>query len=167
MTINAPRILLILAVIAGLGAAAPALGEKPPRYQYDQSFDFSKLHTFDITIHESKQREGEMATTVVPKLVQLLEDLLTAKGYAIDTAKPDFILEWDTAVAPDMNSDSYAGHAMAAKGLLALRTKQPGQEEPFWIGSDVADVNGRITADKAWKKVDHAARRILDGFPPK
>jgi hypothetical protein len=108
-----------------------------------------------------------MAITVVPKLVKLLEDLLIEKGYSIDTAKPDFVLEWDTAVAPDLNSDSWAGHAQAAKGLLALRTKQPGQEEPFWIGSDIADVNGRITPDKAWKKVDRAARRILAGFPPK
>jgi hypothetical protein len=147
--------------------AAPARADKPPRYQYDQAFDFGKLHTFDIRIDESKQREGEMAATVVPKLVKLLEDLLIAKGYSIETEHPDFVLEWDTMVAADTSSVSWSGHGEIAKGMLALRMRQPAQQEPFWIGADFADISGKITPDKAWKKVDRAGRRILEGFPPK
>jgi hypothetical protein len=144
----------------------PASAEKPPRYKFDQGFDFKKLRTFDIRIDESKQREGEMAESVVPKFVALLEELLIAKGYTIDSAQPDFVLEWDTMVADDMSSISWSGHGEIAKGVLALRMAEAGQQEPFWIGADSAELTGRITADKAWKKVDRAARRILAGFPP-
>ena len=160
------KALLGLAFTVAALAAAPALAEKPPRYQFDKSFDFTKLHKFDIRIDESKQREGAFAESIVPKFVMLLEDLLIAKGYSIDTEKPDFVVEWDTMVADDMSEISWSGHGEIAKGMLALRMNEPAQQEPFWIGADMADITGRITQDKAWKKVDRAARRILAGFPP-
>lgn len=158
--------LLCVAVSIAVIAGAPAAAEKPPRYQFDKSFDFTKLHTFDIRIDESKQREGAFAESVVPRFVMLLEDLLIAKGFTIDTEKPDFVLEWDTMVADDMSEISWSGHGEIAKGMLALRMNEPAQQEPFWIGADFAEITGRITQDKAWKKVDRAARRILAGFPP-
>jgi hypothetical protein len=165
-TRNRRTALLGLALTIAAIAAAPGVAEKPPRYQFDRGFDFTKLRTFDIRIDESKQREGEMAASVVPRLVMLLEDLLIAKGYTIDTEKPDFVLEWDTMVADDMSSISWSGHGEIAKGMLALRMNEPAQKEPFWIGADFAELTGRITPDKAWKKVDRAARRILAAFPP-
>ena len=156
--------LLRIALIAAL--AVPAMAEKPPRYEFDKSFDFSKLKTFDIRIHESKQREGVMAASVVPKLVLLLENLMIAKGFTIDTENPDFVVTWDAVVADDMSSVSWSGHGEVAKGMLILRATQPSQEEPFWIGADTAGLTGRITPDKAWKKAEPATRRILAGFPP-
>jgi hypothetical protein len=149
-----------------LALAGSALAEKPPRYQFDRAFDFTNLKTFDIRIDPSKLRDGEMATSVVPRFVALLEELLRAKGYTIDTEKPDFVLQWDTMVADDYSDVSWSGHGEIAKGMLALRMTEPGKEEPFWIGADFAELTGRITPDKAWKKVDRAGRRILAGFPP-
>jgi hypothetical protein len=166
MTRTSRRARLGLALSLAVIAAAPAAAEKPPRYQFDRGFDFTKLRTFDIRIDESKQREGAMAESIVPRFVMLLEDLLVAKGYTIDTETPDFVLEWDTMVADDMSEISWSGHGEIAKGMLALRMNEPAQQEPFWIGADTADITGRITQEKAWKKVDRAARRILAGFPP-
>jgi hypothetical protein len=156
--------LLCITLIGAL--APPATAEKPPRYEFDESFDFSKLETFDIRIHESKQREGVMAASVVPKLVLLLENLLIEKGFTIDTESPDFVIEWDAVVADDYSSMSWSGHGEVAKGMLILRATQPSEKEPFWIGADSAGLTGRITPDKAWKKVEPATKRILAGFPP-
>ena len=154
--------LVLFAAVAAPTAAKP----KPPRFEYDKSFDFKQLHTFDIRIHESKQREGVMQSSVVPHLVKLLEDLMIAKGFTIDTENPDFVLTWDTALADDYSSTSWVGHGEVAKGFLILRTTVPTQKEPFWLGAETAEVTGRITPDKAWKKVEPATRRILAAFPP-
>ena len=164
--VRSTLIAAIVAVVAIGALAAPASAEKPPRFEFDKSFDFKKLRTFDIRIHESKQREGVMASSVVPKLVLQLETLLIGKGYTIDTENPDFVLSWDAVVADDYSSVSWSGHGEVAKGMLILRATEPTQKEPFWMGADSAGLTGRITPDKAWKKVEPAVRRILAQFPP-
>jgi hypothetical protein len=164
VTLRKTTVLLLSAALAFLAHGAAA--EKPPRYEFDSSFDFTQLKTFDLRIHESKQREGVMASSVQPKFLALVEELLTAKGYRRDPQQPDFVVMFDTMLAEDWSSTSWAGHAEVAQGLLALRLSQPPDEEPFWMGADRAELTGKITPDKAWKKVDRATRRILAGFPP-
>lgn len=157
-------VLVVLAVL--LWANSPSFAEKPPRYQFEKTFDFSRLHSFDLRLHESRQREGAMAESVVPKLAALVEELLTAKGFSRNAEQPDFVITYDSMVADDYQWTSWSGHAEVAKGLLVLRMSEPAQEEPFWMGADTADLTGKITPDKAWKKVERATRRILEGFPP-
>jgi len=168
ITANA-RILLVSAVIGvalAVGSAPVAAGEKPPRYQFDQKFDFSRLHTFDLRLDESRQTEGAYLDALLPRFAALVEEQLTAKGYRRSAEQPDFTVTYDVMVADDYSSTSWAGHGEVAKGLLVLRLTEPAQKEPFWMGADVADITGRITQDKAWKKVDRATRRIFAGFPP-
>jgi hypothetical protein len=161
-----PRSLVVLALVALLRAAAPAAAEKPPRYSFDREFDYSRLHSFDVRQHPSKTQTGAAAESLQPRVFALLEELLVAKGYRRDQEQPDFVVTYDTMVAEDYSSTSWAGHAEVARGLLAIRLTESGEEEPFWIGADAAGLTGRLTADKAWKKVDRATRRILAGFPP-
>jgi hypothetical protein len=165
-TSEVPAALALSLVLALAAGARPVAAEKPPRYQFDRAFDFSRLHSYDVRIHESKQREGAMVESIQPRFVALLEELLNAKGYHVDTERPDFVLTFDTMVADDFEWTSWSGHAEVAKGLLVLRMTEPAQEEPFWMGADSAELTGKITPDKAWKKADRAARRILGGFPP-
>jgi len=167
ITANA-RIFLVAAVV-GIALAvgsAPAAAEKPPRYQFDQKFDFTRLHTFDLRLDESRQSKGAYLEALLPRFAALVEEQLTAKGFRRNAEQPDFTVTYDVMVADDYSSTSWAGHGEVAKGLLVLRLTEPAQKEPFWMGADVANITGRITQDKAWKKVDRAARRILAGFPP-
>jgi hypothetical protein len=155
-----------VAVALATASAPLAAAEKPPRYQFDQKFDFARLHTFDLRLDQSRQREGALLAALLPKLAALVEEQLVAKGYRRSAEQPDFTVTYDSMVADDYSSTSWAGHGEVAKGLLVLRFTEPAQTEPFWMGADVADITGRITQDKAWKKVDRATRRILAGFPP-
>ena len=79
---------------------------------------------------------------------------------------PDFVLSWDAVVADDYSSVSWSGHGEVAKGMLILRATEAAQKEPFWMAADSAGLTGRITPDKAWKKVEPAVRRMLARFPP-
>jgi hypothetical protein len=163
------RILLgpmVLGIALAVGSAPAAAADKPPRYQFDQKFDFSRLQTFDLRLHESRQSEGAYLDALLPRFAALVEEQLIAKGYRRSAEQPDFTVTFDVMVADDYSSTSWAGHGEVAKGLLVLRLTEPAQKEPFWMGADVADITGRITQDKAWKKVDRATRRILAGFPP-
>jgi hypothetical protein len=168
IAVNA-RILLVpmvLGIALAVGSAPTAAADKPPRYQFDQKFDFSRLQTFDLRLDESRQTEGAYLDALLPKFAALVEEQLTAKGLRRSVEQPDFTVTFDVMVADDYSSTSWAGHGEVAKGLLVLRLTEPAQKEPFWMGADVADITGRITQEKAWKKVDRATRRILAGFPP-
>jgi Domain of unknown function (DUF4136) len=161
------RSFVLLAALAFLPGAAPAsAAQKPPRYEFDEAFDFTKLHTFDLVLDPSKQTEGALAGPLLPKLADLMQELLVAKGYVRSGDQPDFVLTFDVMVADDYSSTSWSGHAEVAKGLLVLRTSVPSEKEPFWMGADVTGIKGKITQDKAWKKAEQTTRRILAGFPP-
>jgi len=92
--------------------------------------------------------------------------VVVAKGYGRNAEQPDFVVTFDTVVTEDYEWTSWSGHAEVAKGLLVLRMTETAQKEPFWMGADTAGLTGKITPEKAWKKVEHATRRIFAGFPP-
>ena len=173
-----------LAALGLLLAGTPADAKKqPPRVEYDESFDFSSIRTYDFFRQDSKQTEGTAAEALLPKLERLVEAHLATRGFERSAESPDFLITFDGHMSD--NLDLYGGYRSAVtknvvwetytpwrpprssfEGLLIIHMKLAGQKDSFWGAGDVVQLPGTNKPDKVWKKIEKLAIGLLDLFPP-
>ena len=179
------KILPILFALPLVLATAPsAEGKSKVRTRFDETFDYSKMRTFDFYVHPSKLTSGLRAEHLRPRLQRLVAELLLERGFLrSSTGDPDFLVVLDGQISDSLDIWGgyrvlvtenvvwesyvpYGGNRSISRGVLVIWMRLPGEEDSFWGGGTYAEFSGGTKFEKVWKIAAKAARKILNEFPP-
>jgi len=171
--------MLVLCTFA-FGCATPLVVD----YDYDTTFDFARLKTFDWA---STQRGSEKEELMAKRVESAVNAQLASKGYARAAELPDFLV-FVTGVRKTVESGSVGVGASIAvpvgsRGSVQLgggrskpRTKQEGTlnidiKDPktgslIWQGSASATIQEKMSAEEQQKAIDQVIAEVLKNFPP-
>ncbi len=164
------RIVRTLSVFAlVLCAFAGAASAQSVQSDFDRSYDFSKLRTFNFAVHRFDDALAEDSLND-GRIRHALESKLTAEGFRVElSAFPDFAVDYyvtsknkfsvqDYSYGPprwfgrrDVRVDEYT-EGMLTVDLIDVKTRQL-----VWRGR----VSGTVELKGSDKKVDKAAEKIV------
>jgi hypothetical protein len=112
---------------------------------------------------------------------QAVDRELAAKGYRLTNEKPDFLVGWHASTQAKTNVqtvDAYYGFRWGfavpqtyvteyQQGTLMIDVVDGATRTLVWRGSAQADLGSNPSASDTVKKIDEAARKIMERFPPK
>jgi hypothetical protein len=112
---------------------------------------------------------------------QAVDGELTKKGYRLASEKPDFLVGWHATTQAKANVqtvDTYYGFRWGfavpetyvteyQQGTLIIDVVDGATRTLVWRGSAQADLGSNRSASDTVKKIEEAAKKIMERFPPK
>jgi hypothetical protein len=146
-------------------------------YDYDPSFDFSRLKTYQwLPASQSK----DISQLNLQRIQQAVNEQLQGKGFQQAEKNPDFlvgliaskqdkvqIIDWGYNFGPygslwNDNIDTYAYE----EGSIILDFINPYSKNLFWRGAAKEAIDPDLTPEERIKAVNEVVQGILKGFPP-
>jgi hypothetical protein len=158
------------------------------KVDFDQNFDFSKVHTYQWRKHPIFEKHPELLdhySTAIQLVMNATNGLLSKKGYQSVHSTPDvfltfFVTAQDVAktytdfVGPAPFYGWYGWYAPPAwavtrteqylEGTLLMDMVNPGDSRLVWRASATDSIKDFQNRDK---NVEAAVKKILKKFPPK
>jgi hypothetical protein len=147
-------------------------------YDYDMSYDFTKLKTYRWADIASKSDADPL---VVQRVGSAVEAELKAKGYALAEGKPDFLVATHVGKQTkiQVTDSGYAygprGHWYGAGGLdvyqyeegtLIVDIVDNGSRDLVWRGTAIGIVDPGATPQEKTERINEAVAKIFEEFPP-
>jgi len=148
-------------------------------YDYDTSFDFSKLKSYRWADLPSKANANPF---VVQRVGAAVETQLKAKGYAPATGAPDFLVasyvgqrsrirvtDWGYGYGP---RGAWYGPGAGVdvyeyeEGSLIVDIVDARSKRLVWRGSATAVVDPGATPDERTERIQEAVAKMFKDFPP-
>ena len=171
--------LLLAALLLSLGCAPLAV-----EYDYDTTYDFTKLKTYDW----APSPPGDQMEEMTEKRFQgAVNDQLKAKSY--DRAgSPDFLVSMvgikKTVTGGSVGVGASIAVPVGSHGAVHLgggkskpREKQEGtvtlnildarSQAVIWQGSATAELRGKTTPEEQQAKINQVVAEVLKNFPPR
>jgi hypothetical protein len=163
------------------GCATPLVVD----YDYDTTYDFGKLKTYDWLPSPPGNQIEEMAEK---RFIQATNTQLAAKGYRQSTESPDVLISL-SGIKKTVDAGSTAvgasiGIPVGQRGSVSLgtgrskpRVKQEGTvmlnfvdrqtNTPVWQGSATAEVQPKTSPEEQQQRINQVMAELLVNFPPK
>ena len=143
---------------------------------YDPSYDFSKLKTYNWVQVEEKQ-EHEL---ILKQIRIELKEQLAAKGFSIDADNPDFLVavyggtEEKVAIHSTNYGYGYGGWYGGGgvdvyqykEGTLVIDIIDKQSKELIFRSETVTEVDRNISMEKRKNKIREALEKAIRAFPP-
>ena len=178
---RAKWIVLVVFVLAGAAGCAPLTVD----YDYDTTYDFAKLKTYDWL----PSPPGDQMEEMTEKRFQgALNTQLQAKGYSRSTDAPDFLISMEGVKKSVQKGSTAVGASIAvpvgSHGSVSLgggkskpRVKQEGELTVLikerssgtlvWKGMAGAEIGPKRSPEEEQKQVNAVIAELLKNFPPK
>ncbi|HEX5135622.1 MAG TPA: DUF4136 domain-containing protein [Planctomycetota bacterium] len=148
-------------------------------YDYDMSYDFSKLRTYRWADIPSK---ADADPLVVQRVGSAVEAELKAKGYAMAEGTPDFLVanyvgkhtkiqvnDWGYGYGP--HGRWYGGGGLDVyeyeQGSLIVDVVDATTRQLVWRGTATAIVDPSSTPEEKTERIKEAVAKMFEDFPPK
>ena len=164
------RIFLFTTVLI-LALIAPALAQEV-NTDYDKKFDFSAVKTY-------AWREGHPVQNplVHQRILDAIDSQLAAKGLQKVESSPDVFIDYSGSTKEEMqiNEWGYSGWRWSGSrnvdirniliGMMVVDMSEAGENKLVWRG--VASDTVSDDPEKNEKKINKAAKKMFEKFPPK
>ncbi|MCK6460911.1 MAG: DUF4136 domain-containing protein [Planctomycetes bacterium] len=147
-------------------------------YDYDMSYDFSKLKTYRWADIPAKSDADPL---VVQRVGSAVESGLKAKGYAQAEGAPDFLVatyvgrrtriqvtDWGYGYGP--RGHWYGGGGVDVyeyeEGSLIIDIVDAKTRQLAWRGTAIGIVDPSATPEEKTERINDAVARIFEDFPP-
>lgn len=163
-----------------------ALGCTPltVNYDYDTTFDFSKLKSYDWAPAPPGNDKEELTAK---RFEQAVNSQLQAKGYARSADSPDFLISMEgvrksvtggsvgvgasVAVPVGSHGSVRLGTGKSAprvkqEGTLYLNFMAPGTNALIWQGTATAEVGHKTSPEEQQQNINQVIGEVLKNFPP-
>jgi hypothetical protein len=171
---------LAVFIVALFGCAPLAVD-----YDYDTTFDFAKLKTYDWAPSPPGSDKEELTAK---RFEQAVNSQLQAKGYTRMAGSPDFLITMEgvrkTVTGGSVGVGASISVPVGSHGSMSLgggrskpRVKQegtlylnfvnPGTNALIWQGSATAEIREKISPEEQQQLINQVVAEILKNFPPK
>jgi len=165
----------LVTILAGLLAACSGVSVNS---DYDQSYDFSKLHNYAWADISGDKQAADQIT--LRRVMDATDQALAAKGFAkSDPSQANFLVAIQTGKQQQTQYNTYGmggwwrGGGMTTTteqnydtGTLILDMVDANKKELIWRGSASGVVNPGDSTEKKTQNVNEAVTKILANFPP-
>jgi len=173
--------ILLMLILACAAGCAPLTVD----YDYDTTYDFAKLKTYDWL----PSPPGDQMEEMTEKRFQgALNSQLQAKGYTRSGEAPDFLLSMEGAKKTVQKGSTAVGASVAvpvgSHGSVSLgggkskpRVKQEGEltvliterasGSLLWKGMAAAEIKPKQSPEEQQQKINAVIAELLKNFPPK
>jgi hypothetical protein len=166
---------LLAVAVAGLTAACSSVSTTN---DYDQSYDFSKLHNYAwAEIAGQKQQADQLA---IQRVMTSTDQILASKGFAKTApGQASFLVALQTGTQEQHEYTTYgtggwrfAGMTTTTEqtydeGTLVLDILDAQKKQLIWRGSANGVLDPGASVQKKTENVQEAVSKILADFPPK
>jgi hypothetical protein len=170
---------LAVLIVVAVGCAPLAV-----EYDYDTTYDFTKLKTYDWAPSQPGSEKEELTAK---RLEQAVNSQLQAKGYA-RTASPDFLIAMEGVRKTVTGGSVGVGASISVpvgshgsmsvgggrskprvkqEGTLYLNFIDPGSNALIWQGSATAEIREKSSPEEQQQRINQIVAEILKNFPPK
>jgi len=179
---NRRKWFVVLAFVLGCAAGCAPLTVD---YDYDTTYDFSKLKTYDWL---PSPPGGQMEDLTEKRLQGALNNQLQAKGYSRSAESPDFLISMEGIKKTEQKGSTAVGASVAvpvgSHGSISLgggkskpRVKQEGEltvliterasGSLLWKGIVSAELKGKLSPEEQQRQINAVIAELLKNFPPK
>jgi hypothetical protein len=163
---------LLLAILATV--VVPAAFAQDVNVEFDQSVDFSQLHTFAVQPGVMRSRDPNLNNALVEKRIHTaIVDELTARQLKEVTEAPDVLVYFSlgskerTEVHSIPSSPGFSAHTSRSRvtdGTLVLDLRRPDKKELLWraVCVETDDDVGKVE-----KHLDKSVEKAFKKYPPK
>jgi len=173
-------ILMMLILVCAAGCAPLTVD-----YDYDTTYDFTKLKTYDWL----PSPQGDQMEDMTEKRFQgALNNQLQAKGYTLSGESPDFLLSMEGVKKTVQGGSTAVGASIAvpvgSHGSVSIgggkskpRVKQEGElsvliteraaGKLLWKGIASAELKGKQSPEEQQRQINAVIAELLKNFPPK
>ena len=164
-------VLSLMIIIAGCSSITV-------KHNYDSSYDFRKLRTFDWMGVPSS---AGISPLIVKDIKTAVSTQLQAGGYKMTPGNSDFMIAMHIGKQHKINVTQW-GYAYGPRGMLMgpggidvyeydegtliLDFIDAGSRELIWRGSATGEIKRYASPEKRDKRINEAVRKILEQFPP-
>jgi hypothetical protein len=173
-------LVLIVLTVSVLGCAPLAVN-----YDYDTTYDFTKLKTFDWAPSQSGSEKEELTAK---RFEQAVNSQLQAKGYTRMTGSPDFLITMEGVRKTVTGGSVGVGASISVpvgshgsmsvgggrskdrvkqEGTLYLNFINPGSNALIWQGSATATLKEQTSPEEQQQRINQIIAELLKNFPPK
>ncbi len=172
-------------VLAFVLACAAGCATLTVEYDYDTTYDFTKLRTYDLL----PSPPGDQMEDLTEKRFQgALNNQLQAKGYNRSAESPDFLISMEGIKKTVQKGSTAVGASIAVPvgshgsvsvggGKSKPRVKQEGELTVLvteraagtllWKGIVSAELKGRLSPEEQQQQINAVISELLKNFPPK
>ena len=152
---------------------------------YDQSVNFTKLHTYSLMKETNSKEDGPPPNTLVmSRIDNAIRKQLDMKGFRKVTENPDFLVAYHASVdektvfhsTPYYGGGVGFGHVGVAyqdvyqtqyeEGTLIIDILNPQSNTLLWRGTAKGAVDERDNPTEKTQQINEAVAKILKTFPP-
>jgi hypothetical protein len=169
-----------LTMLVGAGCSSVTVN-----HDWDRQEDFSKLETF-AWMEQPVDPAGDARAAAMSsglfaaRLHNSVNKHLQAKGYSIDTEKPDFVIVYHTGIQDKVNVTNWGytygpywgpwGESVDvyqyAEGTLVLDFIDFETKQLIWRGTAQKALAENPDPEKVERNIDEVVVRLLERFPP-
>jgi Domain of unknown function (DUF4136) len=152
-------------------------------YDYDTTYDFTKLRTYDWM---PSPPGNQMEDMTEKRVTTAMNTQLAAKGYSQSTESPDFLISLQgvkktvesgsTAVGASVGIPVGRGSMSVGVGKSKPRVKQEGTltlnfldrkaNTMIWQGTATAAIQPKSSPDEQQQRINQVIAELLKNFPP-
>lgn len=172
--------LLVMCIVSIMGACSPL----KVNHDYDMTYDFTKLKTYDWTSSPAGNDKEELT---MRRLEQAVNGQLQAKGYTRSGETPDFLVSVQgvrkmvsggsvgvgTSVAVPVGSRGSVSVGLGKsksrtheEGTLILEFTDAAAKTLVWQGTATGAMKGAASPEEQQQRINAVIAELLKKFPP-
>ena len=166
-----------------IGSLSPVAAKDHLRVEFDESFDFSSVRTFDYGELADKNR-GPVFAEAVALLQNRTTEALEAKGLQRVRENPDFLILFNGRMGDSVELiggyrygvgdlgivwETWAGPGWSrstSNGLVIVYMHLPDATEPYWGAGFSTELPQTVPSKLMRRTLERAVKRITKEYPP-